>query len=79
MFDDLNDALFAQMAKLQSIDPQNHEAMEQCIEQSKAVSQLAGNIIANANTAVNLLKYQASEGMDIAGLVATTPKLLGGK
>ena len=77
-FDDLNEALFAQMDKLQSIDPRDKDRMEQCIEQSRAVSQLAGNIIANANTAISLLKYQSSEGMDMAGIAATTPKMLGG-
>lgn len=77
-FDQLNDALFAQMDKLQSIDPSNKEAMEQTIEQSRAVSQLAANIIGNANTAISLLKYQSQEGMDLDGLAATTPKMLKG-
>lgn len=78
MFDDLNEALFAQMAKLQSVDPRDKDKMEQVIEQSKAVSQLAGNIIGNANTAINLAKFQASEGIGAAGLIATQPKMLGG-
>ena len=78
-FDMLNDALFAQMDKLQSIDPRDRDAMEQTIEQSRAVSQLAGNIIANANTAISLLKYQSMEGMDLDGLAATTPKMLRGR
>lgn len=77
-FDTLNDALFAQMDKLQSVDPRDREQMEQCIEQSRAVSQLAGNIIANANTAISLLKFQSLEGMDLDGLAATTPKMLRG-
>lgn len=78
MFDDLNEALFAQMAKLQSVDPKDKDKMEQVIEQSKAVSQLAGNIIGNANTAINLARFQASEGIGAAGLIATQPKMLGG-
>lgn len=78
VFDTLNEALFAQMDKLQSVDPANKEAMAQTIEQSKAVSQLAGNIINNANTAISLLKYQSMEGMDLDGLAATTPKMLTG-
>lgn len=77
-FDQLNDALFAQMEKLQSVDPSNKEKMEQVIEQSRAVSQLAGNIIGNANTAISLLKYQSMEGMDLDGIAATTPKMLRG-
>lgn len=77
-FDTLNEALFAQMDKLQSIDPADKDKMEQTIEQSRAVSQLAGNIIANANTAISLLKFQSQEGMDLDGLAATTPKMLKG-
>lgn len=77
-FDQLNDALFAQLDKLQSVDPSDADKMAQTIEQSRAVSQLAGNIIANANTAISLLRFQSLEGMDVAGLVATTPKMLGG-
>ena len=77
-FDELNDALFAQMDKLQSVNPRDQEQMAQVIEQSRAVSQLAGNIIANANTAISLLKFQSQEGMDLDGIAATTPKMLRG-
>lgn len=51
-FDQLNDALFAQLDKLQAVDGDDAEAMERAIEQTKAVSQLAGNIIDNASTAI---------------------------
>lgn len=78
VFDTLNEALFAQMGKLQSVDPSDKEKMEQVIEQSRAVSQLAGNIIGNANTAISLLKYQSMEGMDLDGMAATTPRMLKG-
>ena len=74
-FDDLNNALFAQMDRLASA---SGEELESEIERSRAVSQLAGNVINNANTAISLLKLQASEGMDAAGLVATAPRMLGG-
>lgn len=76
-FDDLNNALFAQMEKLASAD--SEESVKREIERSEAVSKLAGNIIGNYNTAINLMKFQASEGMDLAGMVATRPKMLGGK
>lgn len=75
-FDDLNDALFAQMERLANA---SGDALEREIERSEAVSKLAGNIIGNANTAINLLKFQATEGIDMAGMVATRPKMLGGK
>lgn len=77
-FDTLNDALFAQLDKLQSVNPKDKDSMEQVIEQSRAVLKLAGNIISNANTAISLLKYQADDGMDMAGLVATMPRMLRG-
>lgn len=76
-FDDLNNALFAQMEKLANAD--SEESVKREIERSEAVSKLAGNIIGNYNTAINLMKFQASEGMDLAGMVATRPKMLGGK
>lgn len=49
-----------------------------CSRRHARVDPHAGNIIANANTAISLLRFQSLEGMDVAGLVATTPKMLGG-
>ena len=77
-FDTLNDALFAQLDKLQSVNPKDKDALEQTIEQSCAVSQLAGNIIANANTAISLLKYQSGEGMGLSEAISHAPRMLGG-
>lgn len=74
-FDALNEALFAQMDRLANAEG---DALENEIERSRAVSQLAGNIIGNMNTAIGMMKFQASEGMDLAGMVATRPKMLGG-
>ena len=79
IFENLNDALFAQMDKLQSIDPKNIDQLDQCIEQSKAVSQLAGNIIANANTEINLLKYMSSESISLSEAVTPARKMLTGE
>ena len=77
VFDTLNDALFAQMDKLQSIDPNDTERMEQCIAQSDAVSKLAGNIIGNATTAISLMKFQSMEG-GLGQALVNAPKMLGG-
>lgn len=76
-FDDLNNALFAQMEKLANAD--DEDSVKREIERSEAVSKLAGNIIGNYNTAINLMRFQASEGMDMAGMIASRPKMLGGK
>lgn len=77
-FDQLNDALFAQLDKLQTVDGDDAEAMERAIEQTKAVSQLAGNIIANANTAIMAMRLYNQAGMEAAELIGKAPKMLGG-
>lgn len=77
-FDKLNDALFAQLDKLQDVDPADAEAMERTIEQTRAVSQLAGNIISNANTAINAMRLYDQAGMGAAELIGKAPKMLGG-
>ena len=77
-FERLNDALFAQVDKLQSIDPENKEQLEYCIEQSRTISQLAGNIIANANSEISPLKYMSAEGINLSEGLA--PRMItGGK
>ena len=77
-FDKLNDALFAQLDRLQEVDRNDAEAMERVIEQSRAVSQLAGNIIGNANTAISAMRLYDSAGMGAAELIGRAPKMLGG-
>lgn len=75
-FDMLNDALFAQMERLANAEGDAEIKRE--IERSEAVSGLACNIIGNAKNAIEVMKCQQREGMDMAGMVATRPKLLGG-
>lgn len=77
VFDTLNEALFAQMDKLQSIDPKDREQMEQCIAQSKAVSGLAGNIIDNATTAISLMRFKSMD-CGLGNALVDAPKMLGG-
>lgn len=75
-FDDLNDALFAQMERL--AQAQGEDDVKREIARSEAVGTLASNIIGNTRNAITLLKYQSDEGMDLAGMVATRPRMLGG-
>ena len=75
-FDDLNAALFAQMERLANADA---DSVENEIARSDAVQKLAGRVIDNANTAIGLMKLQATEGMDMGGMVATAPKMLVGE
>lgn len=77
-FDPMCDALFAQMEKLQAVDQHDEQAMKLEIERSRAVSQLAGNMIANADTAIRLMRFQADCGMEMGGIVSTVPKMLRG-
>ena len=77
-FDTLNDALFAQLDKLQGTDTRDKENLARVIEQTQAVSALAGNIIANANTAVNAMKAYDSLGMKAGDIDARVPRMLGG-
>ena len=78
MFDQLNEALFAQLDKLQSVRLDDAEQVERVIEQSRAVSQLASNINANMANAVRVSRLLAEEGMDVSGMKATMPRMLGG-
>ena len=75
-FDDLNTALFAQMERLANAT--DEEAIKREIDRSEAVGKLATSITANARNAIDVMKFQYAEGMDLAGMVATRPKMLGG-
>lgn len=74
-FDDLNNALFAQLDRLANADK---DSVEQEIARSHAVSQLATNVVNNMNNAVKVAKLLADEGMDVSGIRATMPRMLGG-
>ena len=74
IYDALNRSLFLQLDNLQDCEP---EQLSDEIERSKQVANLAAQVIANQNAALSMLKFQASEGMDRAGLAAIMPKALG--
>lgn len=76
-FDTLNFALFAQMDRL--LEAENEEAVLREIERSRAVGGLATNIISNYRTAVDLMKLQAEQGMELSQLMNSRPKMLGGE
>lgn len=75
-FDQLNDALFAELDRLAQVD--GEEAIEREIERANAVSGLARNIIGNASTAISLMKFQNDTGLSTAELIAKQPKMLNG-
>lgn len=77
-FDKLNDALFAQLEKLQEANLDDADEMERVIAQTESVSKLAGNIIGNANTAIKAMRLYDEAGLGAAELVVRAPKMLGG-
>lgn len=74
-FDQLNEALTVQLDRLMAADG---ESIDKEIKRSNAVSQLASNINANMANAVRVSRLLAEEGMDVSGMRATMPKMLGG-
>ena len=54
----LNDILFAEMRQLMSMDMADEAAVERELDRAKAVSDLAGVTIDNANTVLNAVQVQ---------------------
>lgn len=75
VFDDLNNALFAQLDRLQAA---TGEDVEREIARSKAVSDLAGNVVDNMSNAVKVAQIMSNEGMDVSGMRKAMPRMLGG-
>ena len=78
VFDDLNDALTAQIAKLQSIDPKDKEAMYSCVQQSKAVAALAKNINCNTRNAIECVRLHSELAEASGDSQVFAPQLLKG-
>lgn len=74
-FDKLNEALQVQLDRLMAAD---EGSIDKEIKRSNAVSQLAANINANMANAVRVSRLLADEGMDVSGMRATMPRMLGG-
>lgn len=77
-FDQLNDALFAQLEKLQSVGYDDADKLKQAIAQTEAVSGIAANIINNNATKISAMKYFENVGVEYGNLAANAPKMLGG-
>ena len=74
-FDVLNDALLTQLDRLMAA---GEDTVDKEIKRSNAVSQLASNVNANMANAVRVSRLLAEEGMDVRGISATMPRMLGG-
>ena len=74
IYDDLNRSLFLQLDKLQDCDP---EEIEHEIERSKQVANLAGQVIANQNAALALVRFEASQGMTAQAISNIMPRAIG--
>lgn len=69
---DLNNHLFAQLERLNDEDLEGEE-LEAEIERSKAVAEVSKQIISNANTVMNAVRYRDN----MLASPATMPKMLG--
>ena len=78
VFDDLNGALAAQIAKLQSIDPRDKESMAACVDQSKAVAALAENVNRNTWNAIECVRLHSELDHASGKIMYRAPKLLSG-
>lgn len=74
IYDDLNRSLFLQLDKLQDCEP---DEIEHEIERSKQVANLAGQVIANQNAALALVRFEASQGMTAQAISNIMPKAIG--
>ena len=69
----LNGILFEQLRSLVSVDMTDPELVDQEIEKSRAVAQLAGVAIDNANTALKVVRQRD----EMMGDSRNLPKMLG--
>lgn len=70
----LHEALFAELAQLQSVDLSDTDALKAEIERSKAIEGIAHTIIDGARTVLDAQRMQAQ----VAGEVRQMPKMLEG-
>ena len=73
-FDDLNDAIFAQIERVANAkDP---DEIKREVERSKAVSGLAFNVISNMSNGIRLMQMQERAGVELSSIVGSAPKML---
>lgn len=70
----LNDALFAELGRLESIDTADKEVLRDEIDRAKAVSTLASSITANHRLALEVARERASQKVSESVHV---PRMLG--
>lgn len=74
---DLNDRIFRELDRLESVDMDDKEAREAEIERAKAIGGMVGRAIENANTAMRAAQMTAVTMDDLAVQVAVPRMLLG--
>lgn len=72
-FDQLNEALFAQLDRLANA---SEDEIENEIKRSNSVSQLASNINNNMANAVRVASILSMEGVDVGGMRSALPGML---
>lgn len=74
---DLNDRLFRELDRLESVDMNDKDEREAEIERAKAIAHLATVTINNANTVMRAVSLQREAEMGVAGAVSVPRMLLG--
>ena len=77
IFADLNDALFVQMEKLQAVDQNDAAQRDFTIEQSRAVADLASNIIRNNNSKIHAMQFFEGLSGNVDSVIRQRDKMLG--
>ncbi len=72
---DLNDHLFEQMKRLGNEDLKG-EALQEEVVRSKAISGIARDIVANASTVLEVLKFGAGRDLQVPGMLLEAPDQL---
>ena len=77
IFADLNDALFVQMEKAMTADKLDPKSRAVVIEQSKAVAELASNIIRNNNSKIHAMQFFEGLSGNVDSVIRQRDKMLG--
>ena len=75
-FDDLNAAMASEIERLLQAD--TPEAIEAEVKRAHAVGKLGTVMVNNHANAIQVARLLSEEGMDVSGLRATMPRMLGG-
>lgn len=77
IFEQLNNALFAQLDELRALDYQHGPKLDKTIEKTEAVADLAERIIQNNNSKISALRFFEGVSNNTDAIAAQQSRLLG--